>query len=318
MHTPLKIALASVYILSTLVASSAHADFTFEQDGGRMSVLEDGELVTVYNFSDASEKDKEDSDLWDRSNYFYPVIGLHGENITSNYPSDHLHHRGIFWSWPDSKLGDKPMDMWLLRDTRFHYQGMHTRTDPETGTAQMYIVNSWVYKDNPVPVVNEEMTVDFHPSTDTHRIIDFTLTITNVHQKLLTIEGAKDKGYGGFKFRLDADRKPFTFTGAKGVQAEDTWHVDSPWMDNVWKEADGSQHGVAIFQHPDNPDYPHDGWMIRHYGIVGPAWPHEQPHEMRTGSGEAVTLKYRLVLHTGDTEEAGIADLHSAYASSTE
>lgn len=311
MHNSLKSALALLYISCILVAPFSSADFTFEQDGGRMSVLENGELVTVYNFADESEKGKADSDLWDRSNYFYPVIGMNGRNISSNYPSDHVHHRGIFWCWPECKVGDKRLDMWLLQDTRYQYQGIETITDDAAGTARMSIVNSWVYKDDPVPIVNEEVTVDFHPATETHRIIDFTLTITNVHQEPVTIQGATDKGYGGFKFRLDAERKPFTFVSRQGAQEEDTWHVDSPWMDTTWEDTDGATQGVAIFQHLNNPDYPHDGWMIRHYGIVGPAWPHEEARVLKTG--EAITLKYRLVLHSGDTDAAGIADLHDGY-----
>ena len=77
------------------------------------------------------------------------------------------------------------------------------RTHPVTGEKALYL--------------NEEMTVEFHPATETHRIIDFTLKLTNVHQQLLTIRGARGKGYGGFKLRLDATREPFAISGQHGI-----------------------------------------------------------------------------------------------------
>jgi len=36
---------------------------------------------------------------YSRSNYLHPVFGLDGEILTEDFPTDHLHHRGIFWTW---------------------------------------------------------------------------------------------------------------------------------------------------------------------------------------------------------------------------
>ena len=143
-------------------------------------------------------------------------------------------------------------------------------------------------------------------------LLDFTIQLTNITKEVVTIQGATDKGYGGFKFRLDATHKPFIFNGDDGEQKRDAWLLDTPWVDTLWTPKDSNKtQGVAIFQHPKNHDFPHDGWMLRHYGIVGPAWPHEQAHLLQPD--ESVTLRYRILIHDGTTESAKIAEKYQVY-----
>jgi len=50
-----------------------------------------------------------------RSCYIHPVWGLHGEVLTDDFPKDHYHHHGVFWTWPYIDLPDDdrgPYDSW--------------------------------------------------------------------------------------------------------------------------------------------------------------------------------------------------------------
>ena len=60
--------------------------------------------------------------------------------------------------------------------------------------------------------------------------------------------------------------------------------------------------GVALFPHPDHPDYaPY--WQIRPY-ILSMSWPGSRPYV--TEPGQSVTLAYRMMIHRGDaTVECG-------------
>lgn len=203
------------------------------------------------------------------------------------------------------------MDIWTLKGVRQVFEKWKT-LKIENNTATLEVQNAWKFDDDPTPVVRENVTIVVHPSEDDIRAIDFTLRFTNVTKEVVTIQGATDKGYGGFKFRLDATQKPFTFNTDDGLQKRDTWLTASPWVDSLWTNtATSKTQGVAVFQHPDNPDYPHDGWMIRHYGIIGPAWPHEGSHTLKPD--ESLTLKYRLLIHDGSTEDAEISEKYQHY-----
>ncbi|MCA9427928.1 MAG: PmoA family protein, partial [Candidatus Omnitrophica bacterium] len=83
--------------------------------------------------------------------------------------------------------------------------------------------------------------------------------------------------------------------------------LDTPWGDVTSRvEPDGPTSGMALFQHPENPGYPHRGWIFRHYGFLGASWPHLEPYEI--APGESVTLRYRMLIHRGTAEEAKVGE----------
>lgn len=49
-----------------------------------------------------------------RSDYIHPLYGFHGETLTEDYPKDHLHHRGLWWSWCEVRHNEKIGDLWAV------------------------------------------------------------------------------------------------------------------------------------------------------------------------------------------------------------
>jgi hypothetical protein len=160
------------------------------------------------------------------------------------------------------------------------------------------VENGWYFDGDPEAKIRETIHFTVHPSEATHRAIDFTLRFTNVCGRDVVFEGAKDKGYGGFSFRPSAANKPFTFDTAKGVSPEDALSYETPWASIRWnKDGAAEPSGVAMFQHPSNPGFPHPGWIFRHYAFLGVCWPHEQTHVLKPG--DHFELQYRLLVHHG-------------------
>ena len=44
-------------------------------------------------------KPKSHHGKFQRANYIHPLYDLEGNVLTEDFPSDHRHHRGIFWAW---------------------------------------------------------------------------------------------------------------------------------------------------------------------------------------------------------------------------
>ena len=64
--------------------------------------------------------------------------------------------------------------------------------------------------------------------------------------------------------------------------------------------------GFAVFDHPENFRYP-TTWHVRGYGLFAPnRWMFKPDHHL--SEGEEMAVRWRVVIHTGDTESAGIAD----------
>jgi hypothetical protein len=113
---------------------------------------------TPYNgayFTDGSRYGGE------RSNYIHPLCGFSGEPLTTDYPKDHLHHRGLWWSWCEVWRNEKPGDLWAVCKIRA-YPVRIARMEAGANSAVLEAVNVWRYDDDPADVVRETVTIRAH------------------------------------------------------------------------------------------------------------------------------------------------------------
>jgi hypothetical protein len=297
-------------LIFALFVFPASAEFRFELKNGQLSLYEDDQPLWVYH-SEMVDPPEGVDEKFRRSSYFHPVYGLDGEVISQDFPSDHYHHRGIYWAWPETASDGRKMDIWTIKGAHQVFVKWLDQSAADSA-AEFGVENVWLFDDDPEPKIREQVTVTTHASEKKTRALDFTLHFTNVSEKPFTFLGAKNKGYGGFNFRPHAKNKPMIFTTELGPQAEDTLNVQSPWADVSWVSKNTEKEaGVAIFQHASNPEYPHFGWLLRHYCFNGAAWPHETPYTLEPGN--TLTLQYRLVIHRGSAKQAGIKKLFKHY-----
>ena len=305
----------SILLLTLAITLPAFAGFTFTPAEKEGMLLKEGDIPVFVYHEKNSKLPGRIPEKYLRMGYFHPVYGLDGEEMTQDYPFDHRHHRGVFWAWPQSLAGGELINIWEMDNARQY--GLKAPEFKEVdGKAHLQLEQAWRWDSAPYKnIVGESITVVVHPATDLGRAMDFTITLTNLYDQELTMKGqTKDnKGYGGFSIRPDARRKPFIFTAASGVIPEDVLELDTPWADVSYatKRKGKKLSGVAIFQHPDLPGYPHKGWLLRDYGFLGQSWPHTNPTAL--APGESVTLKYRLYMHRGDAEAGKVAEAHAAY-----
>jgi hypothetical protein len=72
--------------------------------------------------------------------------------------------------------------------------------------------------------------------------------------------------------------------------------------------------GIAILQHPSNKWFPAP-WFTRNYGFISPTpmyWPQDDKATV-LGKGDKIKLRYRVLVHGGDTQQAGIGQLYEQY-----
>ncbi len=308
-----------------LLARPASTAFRVENDGGALHVYEDGTPVIAYRYAQVNPPAGVDA-RYRRAGYFHPLYDLQGNIISEDFPDDHHHHRGIFWAWPESTLGDRKLNVWALDSVRPRAVNTQVKEcTPERVVLELD--NRWSYDDAPaVAVMREKVIVTIHRRRAMQRAMDFELTFTNTSQETITLRGSTakisnddltPKGYGGFCFRPRAEHKPFTFTGKDGVVPDDVLELDSPWVDIAFfPKHDGRLAGVTIVQNPGNPGYPGHGWILRHYAFLGASWPHREPWPL--APGESVTLRYRLIVHQGNAETAGVSEACKVYAAEAE
>ena len=232
-----------------------------------------------------------------RANYCHPVYGLDGRILTEDFPTDHPHHRGIFWAWHQVYVGDTPMgDMWACENFRWDVhtvQVLPPLPDSAGIRAGVYWKSSR-WKNGREPFVEETVTIRVHEVTDETRLIDFDIEILALKEGV-RIGGSNDvKGYGGFSTRivLPPDIQMGDRNGT--VKPENTAVAAGDWMDFSGTFGSGPS-SFAILVHPSHPGHPRK-WILRKSGSAqNVAYPGRKPIPVPTT--DPLIFKYRLVLH---------------------
>jgi hypothetical protein len=287
---------------------------------GQVAVEIDGKPFTTFYFGPDTPKP-----------YLHPLSSATGKAVTRMWPMaekegearDHPHHRGLWFTHGDVNK----IDFWANEITGRPATGMKKGKvalkklgSVKGGDKQGRLEASFEWLDDTgKPLLREDRVMTFY-SDPKLRTIDFDVRFTG-------IEACKfgDTKEGTFALRMATaldGRHGGKLVNAEGKVGEKlVWGKQSPWVDYVGT-LDGETVGVTIMDHPGNPKHP-TFWHSRDYGLHAANIFGEHDFfndKTRDGSmtlepGQTWRFRYRLVIHPGDTETAGIAGLYEKYKS---
>lgn len=284
----------SIWVLGYFSIVSA-APFRFTDVNDKSLGLWEGDRpVLVYNHGVISSSNAPADRA--RSSYVHPIYGLDGEVLTDDFPKDHYHHRGLFWSWPHVKIGEKEVDLWMLKGIR-HQFDRWLRREAGKSDAVLGVQNGWFVGDR--KVVDEQAWLRVLPATAEGQAIDVELIWTPVNEPI-TLRGAEGKSYGGLTLRFAPHEGKPVITVPDGKTKEDLHITRLPWADLSAQFAGAkAPSGAAIFIAPTHPNYPPE-WLTRHYGVLCVGWPGVQAHTFPPG--KPIQVRYRVWIHRGLAE----------------
>lgn len=309
--------LAATPVLLALVAAPfAAAQVSFEKQPDRIAVSIGGKPFGDFYLSADGNKP-----------YLFPLRTASGTIVTRRFPmekvegetNDHPHHRGMFFSHGNINgfnfWATEPGGRGRRRGRMALRRVVETKGGRQSGTL-VAIFEGLDPQGN--PIMRETRTLTFH-SHPTLRIVDFAITIL----PLVELKFADTKE-GTFGIRLAtplSEAQTGRMVNAEGLETEkNVWGKRSAWVD-YFGQLEGRRVGVAIMDHPSNPRHP-TYWHTRAYGLHA-ANPfgvsdftrdESQDGSMTLKPNQAVTFKYRVVVHPGDAREANIAALYTEYA----
>jgi hypothetical protein len=76
-----------------------------------------------------------------RGNYIHPLLGPHGEALTDDW-TEHPHHRGIYWAWPQVRYNDRIGDLHALQHVFARPTG-NLQAHADDGVAEIVAENRW-------------------------------------------------------------------------------------------------------------------------------------------------------------------------------
>ncbi|MCA9039490.1 MAG: PmoA family protein [Planctomycetaceae bacterium] len=241
--------------------------------------------------------------------YFYPLNGLQSNlPLTTESAQPYPHHRGL-WLGCDPLSGgnywsDGPIEQGQIQSTNIELMGTPTETS-------FSFKNScqWVGPNNSKPFSDErEFTITI--LDDKSWAIDAKLIVSAEEE--IEIKRAK---HSFFALRCAPDIAPMyggtLMNSEGGTGAEGTYGKPAHWCGYHGQRKGNPDivEGIAIMNHPENfdGDCP---WFTREYGHLSPS-PFEflkKPYKM--GVGEKLLLRYRVVMHTGTPQEAGLDQIY--------
>jgi len=265
---------------------------------GRIDIHVDGRLFTAYKFDGAQKYP-----------YFWPVNGpASNRPVTTETSEPYPHHHSLFFGCDRVNGGN----YWQEGNDRGQIVSQGPKVVEAHGEQVVFTDECLWRQPGQEPIMRDTRRVTVAAPDETHRIIDFAIVL----EPLVDVRIEKTN-HSLFSARMAPELSVAsggTLVNAEGASGEKgTFGVKSPWCDYSGTR-DGVTEGLAIFQNPGNRWYPAP-WFTRDYGFFSPTpmfWIENDVLELPKGG--KLELRYRVVVHSGNAEAAGIADLFKRYA----
>jgi hypothetical protein len=308
-----------------LAAAPAIAQVTVARAGSEINVSIGGKpYTTLFMGPDAPKP------------YLHPLRAASGRIVTRLYPMevapgesrDHPHHRGLwfahgdvngydFWTNEESEKGPNKGRIVLDRVLRL------TSGDESGSIAALF---RWLdTQGRPLLTESRHMTFYAEPGG---RTIDVDIDLTAIGK--VTFGDSKE---GTFAIRVapwleepgagqpEEPKRTGLIVNAEGARGErNVWGKRSDWVDYSG-EVEGEKLGIAILDHPSNPRHP-TYWHARGYGMFAvnifglKEFEHDPTKDgsLTLADGEHLRFRYRVIIHSGDSQSAHIAARYAEYA----
>ena len=281
------------------IAIQAQTKVTAKKVGDKIEIRNNGRLLTNYILSEH-----------EKYPFFYPVNGPSNASVTSMRNGNYPHHSSLFFGCDKVNEGN------YWQEGLDRGQIVSLRADIIESEGEKAVIENeciWKRPGADAPIKDKRTITVTVISKDKYQI-DFDVTM----EMLLDVTINKTN-HSLFSGRMDPDlavTNGGTMINAEGETSEKgTFGKPSSWIDFYGKRMGGIE-GMAILQHPSNEFYP-SPWFTRDYGFFSPTpmyWP-ENDKFISLKKGEIIKLRYRVLVHSGDHEQAEIAKEFEKYKS---
>ena len=282
--------------------------------GSHVDVVIGGQPFTTYYFDPAIAKP-----------YLSPLRSAHGTVVTRGFPMtsdipgedrDEPHQRAMYFAHGDINgfdfWGESAFSRWSSHSVATFGRTVFRAIDEMSGGAEVGRLRATFDLVSPSgPIAEESQTYEFSGDEES-RVIDCEFAI-RASRNAITMGDTKE---GTFAIRVvkALDSPPGRMGNADGASGEKgIWGKRSTWVD-YYGRVGNEDVGIAVFDHPQNlraPTY----WHARAYGLLGAnpfglkqfTGDRRQDGRHVIPDGEALVLRYRVLIHHGDPSQAQVA-----------
>ena len=277
--------------VSVLAMLSAVSSMTPCRGAGRLHLIQDDSQIAVVRTDDETTILSDQTPPGGRP-FLHPLIAPDGGGVlTEHAPRHHVHQTGIYWGF--TRLGGR--DYFHNNGPNYWRRVSADIVKREARSPDDFVQWRTIYDlldETGAPLLQQTLVTTFRDRED-HYLIDMEWEGDSPHD--VTFD---QYDYGGLFVRMPWRKgMPAQVVNSArhaGMRAEGQRAV---WLD-VGLQVGGRNDlaHVAIFDHPENHDYPVAWRVDQQYG-VGPARSRFGPWQV--SGGETVRMKHRIVVYTG-------------------
>jgi hypothetical protein len=276
---------------------------------GVVHIFNGGSLITAYHTGPLLNEPINFARI-PRRPYFYPVNGPDGVSLTElGKPHDptgsHAHHYSLWIAHND--VGGN--DFWSERGGLICHEQFELMEDGAL-FARLVQKTRWLKDGN--GYLDERRQITVYATPEDFRLIDMDLELSASSSK--PVELGKTP-FGFLAARVAQSMTVFDGSGeiinSEGQRNEQyAFWQRARWIDQSGAIAPDKWGGIAIFDHPDNPNYP-TAWHCRNDGWAGTSFNLDSAWKIEAGN--PLRLKYRIHLHRHDANTGGVPTRYSEY-----
>jgi hypothetical protein len=297
-------------------------------------------VVAKYQYAGTVQQEKGDGTKPLAKPFLWPVLAPNGVPVTAFAPSDHIHHKSVWFCHGD--VIPEGVDIKTRSSTRGVKGANFWDENPGHGVIECVKVgesrqmakdlvavttwNEWKSADGE-KIIDEKRTISFQ-DLPAGRLFVFECKLTANTCPIIF----GDTKEGSFGVRVNQEMRAQLPTGGT-VTAADRTAVSAPAKDNlpVWGQlsdwndysgtVDGKAAGIAVFDHPSNPY--RAAWHTRAYGLMAAnpfgraksGFPSQKGKTdlVRLEKGKGLTFKYAVYAHSGDVKSGKVAEAYEAF-----
>jgi hypothetical protein len=291
--------------------------------GQAISLFDGGHILARYAFAPADAPKP----------HLHPLTTPRGVPLTAYQPSDHVWHRGLWFSWKYINGVNYWEEETRQRDggiSQLESDGRTLPIGPEVisfeGPAARVVHPLRYVSPVGVEVMAEHRSVTLYPpAPDGLFRIDFAHAFT-VGPQAVKLEATPVTpqspwgGYCGLGIRAARSLQAFEVLTNEGLTGEKANGSRSAWVD-LSGTADGGpglKAGLALIDHPGNPRHPSPTYVYYDsaaFGYINLSPVRDEPLELPPGA--TLRLAYRAVVHDGPADAAAFDAEAEAFGASS-
>jgi hypothetical protein len=237
-----------------------------------------------------------------RGGYLHPIYTPAGRLVTDDFPSNHIHHHGIWMPWTKTEFEGRTPDFWNMGDEKGRVEFVSVdptwEKDNRAGfTAKNQFVDLTVQPSKVALNETWEIAVSAISGATPRNVIDFTSTQTCATDAPLKLPKYH---YGGFGFRGNwawNGASAFDVLTSEGETDRNKANESRGKWCRVGGAVDGQTASVTILCHPDNFRFPQP--MRLHPSEPFFCYAPQQLGDMEITPGKPYVSKYRIIITDG-------------------